>query len=147
VEVPEGARKECTPYKVAVSAVEGLKGKHAIYLVVEGSRPSHAQDLFSLQGIAFSKNGEDVERPVAPKITLTVDGKPVRIPEKPCFFTNENGYSETNRYRVYAPLHEGSKIEVHADKEGVTTVCSPVSDGRATVRCTYKGQQKIFLLN
>jgi hypothetical protein len=147
VEVPGDARRECTPYRVAVPAVEGLKGKHAIYLVAEGNHSTPSQGLFHLQGIAFSKNGEEVERPVAPRISIKVDGKTVKIPEKPCFFTNENGYSETNRYQVYAPLHEGSKIEVHADKEGVTTVCSPISDGRATVRCTYKGQQKIFLLN
>jgi hypothetical protein len=147
VEVPEGARKECTPFKVSVPAVEGLKGKHAIYLVVEGSNPLQPQGLFSLQGIAFSKNGEDVERPVSPKITIKVDGKLVRIPETPSFFTNENGYSETNRYQVYAPLRSESKIEVHADKEGVITTCSPIFDGRATIRCTYKGQEKIFLLN
>ncbi|MBO4757491.1 MAG: hypothetical protein J5577_03460, partial [Bacteroidales bacterium] len=36
INVPEDAQRTITNYRVAVPAVEGLTGKHAIYLVVEG---------------------------------------------------------------------------------------------------------------
>jgi len=147
----------------------GLKGKHAIYLVVEGpevkqpeqpqrgqwgqcpQQPQRPKGLFTLHGIGF---GTDVKMPVVPQVTITVDGQKLNIPDTPIRFSNANGYSEQRTYQVYGPLKTGSKIEATAtapgmaDKNpGVTFRISPVTEGRATVKATYNGLEKVFLIN
>ena len=140
-----------------------LKGKHAIYLVVEGpavKQPEQPQDrqrqpqcpkgLFTLHGIGFSAG--DHQMPVVPQVTITVDGQRLNIPEQPIMATNQNGYTETNHYQLYAPLKASSKIETTVQEVGgkrpdVTFEVSPVTEGRATVKATYQGRQKVFLIN
>jgi hypothetical protein len=105
-----------------VPAVEGLTGKHAIYLVVEGPEvqqpqqpqgqwgrrgpqgPQRPQGLFDLHGIGFSKTDAHPVTMV-PKVTITADGKPPTIPSTPVRFTNQNGYPDQIRYQLYAPLN------------------------------------------
>ena len=140
-----------------------LKGKHAIYLVVEGPavkqpelpqgrqpQPQRPKGLFTLHGIGFSAG--DHQMPVVPQVTITVDGQRLNIPEQPIMATNQNGYTETNHYQLYAPLKAGSKIETTVQEVGgklpdVTFEVSPVTEGRATVKATYQGRQKVFLIN
>ena len=143
-----------------------LKGKHALYLVVEGpevkqpeqpqrgqfgqrpQQPQRPRGLFTLHGFGFSKGGHKI--PVVPKVTITVDGKKVAIPESPVMATNANGYMDATNYQVYAPLKDSSNIEVSATEgiEGkVTFLVSPVNSGRATVKATYNGKTKTFLIN
>ena len=88
--------------------------------------------------------------PVVPKVTITVDGKEVSIPENPVMATNANGYMDATNYQVYAPLRDNSTINVSATDgiEGkVTFQVSPITDGRATVKATYNGKIKTFLIN
>ena len=59
--------------------------------------------------------------------------------------TNQNGYTEANHYQLYCPLK--AKLEAKSDVPGVTFEISPIADGRATVKATYKGATKIFLIN
>jgi hypothetical protein len=83
-------------------------------------------------------------------VTITVDGKKVAIPESPVMATNANGYMDATNYQVYAPLKDSSNIEVSATEgiEGkVTFLVSPVNSGRATVKATYNGKTKTFLIN
>ena len=144
-----------------VPAVEGLTGKHAIYLVAEGPEvkaperprwgaprgPQRPQGLFDLHGIGFTKTDA---KPVtmAPKVTITANGKPLNIPTTPIYFTNQNGYAECNRYQVYGKLDPGVKLEATSDApDGVKFEISPVVEGRATVKATFKGKTKIFLIN
>ena len=142
-----------------------LKGKHAIYLVVEGpevkqpeqpqgrqfqrpQQPQRPKGLFTLHGIGFAAG--DYKMPVVPKVTITVDGKEVSIPENPVMATNANGYMDATNYQVYAPLKDNSTINVSATDgiEGkVTFQVSPITDGRATVKATYNGKTKTFLIN
>jgi hypothetical protein len=142
-----------------------LKGKHAIYLVVEGpevkqpeqpqgrqfqrpQQPQRPKGLFTLHGIGFAAG--DYKMPVVPKVTITVDGKEVSIPESPVMATNANGYMDATNYQVYAPLKDNSTINVSATDgiEGkVTFQVSPITDGRATVKATYNGKTKTFLIN
>ena len=75
------------------------------------------------------------------------DGKKLNIPETPLRSTNANGYTEANRYQVYAPLQEGSSLTVTASNPEVEITVSPIVEGRAAVTCTYKGKDKIFLIN
>jgi hypothetical protein len=156
-------------YYAAVPAVEGLTGKHAIYLVVDGpeikqpeqpqgrpqfggrrgpQQPQRPQGLFDLHGISFSK-GSDHTAPMVPEVTITVDGKKLNIPAQPIMSTNANGYTECNHYQLYAPLKADSKIGVtsNATKGAISYDHSRIVDGRATVKVTYNGKEKIFLIN
>ena len=171
-----------------VPALEGLKGKHAIYLVTEGpevkqpdqhghpqwgrrQEPQRPQGLFDLHGIGFAKADLDVQPAFVPRITITVDGQKLNIPERPLMSTNANGYTECNHYQLYAPMKAGSKVEAtceiatphsdqrsenaaphsdHGSENAVRAVefsISPIVDGRATVKARYKGKEKIFLIN
>jgi hypothetical protein len=165
VSVPAEA-KGVTDCVADVPAVEGLTGKHAIYLVVEGPEvqlpqqpqgqwggrrqqqgPQRPQGLFDLHGIGFGKSGQAAVAPTVPQVTITADGHKLNIPTTPIRFNALNGYAEQNRYQVYGRLLKGSKLEAKADVPGVEFHISPVVEGRATIKATYKGQTKIFLIN
>ena len=167
VDVPANAERKATMYYAAVPAVEGLTGKHAIYLVTDGpevqqpqqpqgrpggfggrgpQQPQRPQGLFDLHGISFSK-GANHTAPVVPQLTITADGKKLNIPSTPIRFNNQNGYADQIRYQVYGPLTAGTKLEAKANVPGVKVEVSPIVEGRATVKATYNGQTKIFLIN
>ena len=164
IDVKANAESKATMYHQSVPAVEGLTGKHAIYLVAEGpevkqpeqpqrgqfgrrpQEPQRPQGLFDLHGISFSK-GADFMAPVVPQVTITADGKKLNIPATPIRSTNQNGYTDLIRYQVYGPLKAGTKLAATSDVPGVKFQISPVADGRATVKATYKGKEKIFLIN
>ena len=148
-----------------VPDVEGLTGKHAIYLVAEGpdiqqpeqpqgrpqfgrrpQEPQRPQGLFDLHGISFSK-GVSMTTPIVPQVTIYVDGQKLNIPERPIMSTNANGYTECNHYQLYAPRKEGAKIEAKSNVPDVKFEIINGKDCRATVKATYKGQTKYFLIN
>lgn len=165
IDVPASANKR-EAYRVSVPAVEGLTGKHAIYLVVEGDeikqpeqpqgRPQFGggrqqgqqrpQGLFDLHGISFGK-GAGVKAPVVPTVTITVDGKDIKLPAAPMFSTNDNGFMMANNYQAYAPLKDNSVIKATASDPAVTFQIGAVSNGRAIVKATYKGQTKNYFIN
>ena len=154
---------------IPVPDVEGLTGKHAIYLVVEGpdiqqpqqqgfgqfggrrgpQQPQRPQGLFDLHGIGFSKGDVQLPAfvPAVPKVTITADGKQLTIPSTPVRFTNQNGYPDQIRYQLYGPLKADTKLQAISDVQGVKFDISPIVEGRATIKATYKGQTKIFLIN
>ena len=146
-----------------VPAVEGLTGKHAVYLIAEGAdiqpkrddrpqwgrrpqQPPRPDGLFDLHGIGFSK-GSAIQVPVVPQITIKVNGKQLLVPTTPIRTTNQNGYTDLTHYQVYAPLNGNNVIEAYSSVPGVETTFSPVTDGRATVRCKWQGKEKIYLIN
>lgn len=164
--VPENSSKSAHTISKSVPALEGLTGKHALYLVVEGpeikqneqqrpqwgrrpQEPQRPQGLFDLHGIGFAKNGEGAQPAFVPEITITADGQKLNIPEKPIMATNANGYTECNHYQLYAPLKAGSKLQATCEKapKSVQFEISSVVEGRATVKATYKGMTKYFLIN
>lgn len=163
IDIPAGARRERTVYNIPVPEVDGLKGKHAIYLVAEGPevkqpkqdpraqrqprQPQRPVGLFDLHGIGFSKSDMPFKRPVVPTVTIIADGKTLNIPATPIRTSNANGLTDAIRYQVYAPLTAGSKITVKASDPSVKAEVSPVIEGRATVKCTYNGKEKIYLIN
>ena len=148
-----------------VPDVEGLTGKHAIYFVVEGpdlkqperpqgpwgrrqQGPQRPQGLFDLHGIGFTKT-DACPVPVVPQVTISVDGQKLNIPTQPIMSTNANGYTDYTHYQLYAPLKAGSKLQATCEKapKAVKFEISPIVDGRATVKATYKGKEKIYLIN
>ena len=159
-DIPADAQKSPKIYQQPVPAVEGLQGKHAIYLVAEGAdiqapqrpqwgprRPQRPQGLFDLHGIGFSKAGEQFEAPVVPQVTIKADGQKLVIPSTPIRFTNLNGYTDQTRYQVYGKIGDGSKLTATASDPSVKFEISPIVEGRATIKATYNGLTKIFLIN
>ncbi len=105
IDVPADAQRTVQKFEVPVPTVEGLKGKHAIYLVAEGPevqappqpqwgrprQPQRPQGLFDLHGIAFSKGGEKCAAPAVPQVIITADGQQLAIPSTPVRSPNFNG--------------------------------------------------------
>ncbi len=161
VEVPANAQRTVMNYQVAVPAVEGLTGKHAIYLVAEGAdveqpqrpqwgrpqQPRRPEGLFDLHGIGFSKTGTTCERPAVPEITIMADGQKLNIPATPVHTSNANGLTDCTRYQVYGRLTDQSVLTATASDPAVQITVSAIVDGRATVHCTYQGKEKVFLIN
>ena len=144
VDVPANAAKEAKTYEVAVPAVEGLTGKHAIYLVVEGAGN---EPLVDFHGIGFAKADKPCQRPIVPTVSILVDGKALAMPTKPIFSTNDNGLMDLSHYQVYAPLTDKSVIKATANGGNVDIKIGKIVDGRATVRCTFNGKEKVYLIN
>ena len=148
-------------YMKNVPAVEGLTGKHAIYLVAEGPDikaperprwggprgPQRPQGLFDIHGIGFTKAGVSMSAPSVPQVTIMADGQKLVIPATPIRFTNLNGYTDQTRYQVYGKLTDSSKIIATSNNPEVKFEVSPIVEGRATVKATYNGLTKIFLIN
>lgn len=144
VDVKGDAAQKAASYEVAVPAVEGLTGKHAIYLVIEGEG---SEGLLDLHGIGFSKPGIKCNRPEVPVVTITVDDKAIALPSAPMFATNDNGLMDLTHYQAYAPLKENSTIKATAQGGDVKFHVSKIVDGRATVRCEFNGKEKVYLIN
>ncbi len=157
-----GKRGEHFVASCKVPAVEGLAGKHAIYFVVDGPDvkeperprwggprgPQRPQGLFDMQGMSFSKAGQNIPQlPVVPQIKISVDGTQLIIPRDAILSTNQNGYTQTDHYQVYGRLTDNSVIKVTADDPSVKIEVGKIVDGRATVKCTYKGLTKTYLIN
>ena len=148
-------------YVKNVPAVEGLTGKHAIYLVADGPEvqkpqrprwgaprePQRPQGLFDLHGIGFTKAGVSMPAPQVPQVTIMADGHQLVIPSTPIRFTNLNGYTDQTRYQVFGKLSAGSKLIATSNNPEVKFEISPIVEGRATVKATYNGLTKIFLIN
>jgi hypothetical protein len=163
ISVAADAPRRPTNFSVSVPSIEGLKGKHAIYLVAEGpevqqpqnnrrqfDRPQQPQrpvGLFDLHGIGFTKSGTTFEVPVVPTVSITADGKTLNLPSTPIRCTNANGLTDATRYQVYAPLTDKSVIKVIPSHPSVQFEVSPIVEGRATVKCTYNGLTKTYLIN
>ena len=88
-----------------------------------------------------------MKAPVVPTVTITVDGKDIKLPTAPMFSTNDNGFMMANNYQAYAPLKDNSVIKATASDPGVTFEIGKVSNGRAIVKATYKGQTKNYFIN
>ena len=160
IDVPADAPKSPKVYTVKVPQVEGLSGKHAIYLVAEGPdleapkprnpwerAPQTPYGLFDLHGIGFTKGGATIDVPQVPQIEIVADGNKLTIPDQPVFFTNLNGYYECNHYQVYGPLSDNSTLKVTSNNPAVKITVSKIVDGRATAKCVYNGKEKVFLIN
>ena len=152
---------------VRIPGVEGLAGKHAIYLVVEGPEvkeperprwggprgPQRPQGLLDLIGISFAKGTENdgpAYRPSPeqiPQVKIAVDGVNLTIPREPLLSTNLNGYTMNNHYQLYGRMNDNSVLTATCDNKDVQIKIGKIVDGRATVKATWKGVTKVFLIN
>ena len=60
--------------------------------------------------------------------------------------TNANGLTDAIRYQLYAPITDSSKLEVKSDG-AIDIEIGKITDGRATIKCSYNGNDKLFLIN
>ena len=140
VTVPAGASPDVTKYTVSLGdAVDGLSGKHALFLVAEG--PS-GESLCDIMGFGFTKNGQKMEFPVPPSVKISVGGQVLEIPARPIWTTDENGLTDNTFYEVAVPSGVTGKIAVKAPK----SVTVSIDQDARVVRCTYRGKTKTFTL-
>ena len=144
ISVPAGAAKKSTKFTADVAAaVEGLKGKHAIYLVAEGEGN---EPLFDMHGIGFSSAKVKIERPVPPVLEITMDGKKLDLPATPIRSTNQNGICDVFHYAIDYD-GELKDLRVSSSSKEMITAIDIQEQGKATVTGTYKGLKKIYQIN
>ena len=140
VEIPAGASADVTRYTVSLGdAVDGLTGKHALFLVAEGPA---GEPLCDIVGLGFTKKGQKMEFPVPPAVTVTVGGQALDMPAHPVWATDQNGLLDNTLYEVAVPEGVTGKIAVKAPK----SVKVDIDQDARTVRCTYHGKTKTFAL-
>lgn len=162
IEVKNPKSGQRVTHSVKVPGVEGLTGKHGIYLVVEGpeykapeqprwgnrnQQNARPQGLFDLHGLAFASDNINPSAPVVPQITIKADGNNLVIPANPILSTNQNGYTQTNHYQVYGRLNDNSVITATSSDPNVKVTVGKITDGRATVTAVWNGVEKVFLIN
>ena len=148
IEVPANAAQETTKFTIDVSAIaDKLDKKHAVYLVAEGG---DTEGLFDLIGLGFSSAKKKIVRPIAPTVSLKVNGEVVAVPATPVRSTNANGIIG---YDIYETTYK-----VPASATAVPTVSASASDpavkvaitqadsktGTAVIKCDYKGVVKTY---
>lgn len=146
--VPPGSAQEMTKFTIDVSdAVDGLDGKHAIFLKAEGfpGRPA-----LQLNGLGFSTPDNPLVHKPSPKVTVAVNGVALNLPENPTRSTNDNGYIGYDRYDVSYTLLSDKTPEVTAvcsDPEVKVYVTQPASPAdKAVVKFDYNGAVKTYTL-
>lgn len=162
IEVKNPKSGQRVTHSVKVPGVEGLTGKHGIYLVVEGpeykaseqprwgnrnQQNARPQGLFDLHGLAFANDNIQPSAPVVPQITIKADGNNLVIPSYPLLSTNQNGYTQTNHYQVYGRLTDNSVITATSSDPNVKVTVGKITDGRAKVTAVWNGVEKVFLIN
>ncbi|AFL84740.1 hypothetical protein Belba_2173 [Belliella baltica DSM 15883] len=148
IEVPANSKQEATQFTIDVAQyVDQLDKKNAIFLVAEAGSD---EGLFELLGLGFSAKGKELKRPVAPKISISVNGEAVEVPETPVRSTNENGILGYGLYEVNASLPAGSdsnpKVTAKSDNPSVKISIEQAEseEGEATVTCDYRGVIKTY---
>lgn len=146
--VPANSVQETTKFTIDVSAfVDQLDKKHAIFLVAESDEPG---DLFDLAGLGFSSNKKQIERPVAPRLSIAVNGKDIEAPATPVRSTNENGIVGYDQYETTVALPSNTTqipvVTASADNEAVKVAIVQAGStfGTAVVKCEYKGIVKTY---
>ena len=140
IEIPAGAPADVTRYTVSLGdAVDGLSGKHALFLVAEGPE---GEPLCDIVGLGFTKKGQTMEFPVPPVVTVSVGDQALEMPEHPVWATEQNGLMDNTLYELAVPGGVTGKIAVNAPK----SVKVDIDQDARVVLCTYRGKTKTFVL-
>lgn len=149
ISVPAGSAQEVTRFSLDVSAaVDGLDGKHAVYLVAEGAGQAPLCDLI---GLGFSKKGQTLERPQVPVVQIKADGKDLAMPVIPLRSTSANGLTDCTTYEVRCDVPSSASSmprlsAVSSDPSVAVSVTQGSKDKDGMVKCTYRGQTKTYLV-
>lgn len=149
ISVPAGSAQEVTRFSLDVSAaVDGLDGKHAVYLVAEGAGQAPLCDLV---GLGFSKKEQTLERPQVPVVQIKADGKDLAMPVIPLRSTSANGLTDCTTYEVRCDVPSSASSmprlsAVSSDPSVAVSVTQGSKDKDGMVKCTYRGQTKTYLV-
>lgn len=148
INVPANSAQDIAKFTIDVSSfVDHLDQKHAIFLVAEGPGSG---ELFDLTGLGFSSNKKEIVRPVAPTVSISVNGESIDVPPIPVRSTNENGIVGYDLYET--------NYNLPSIRTGIPTVSATVSHpdvkvavtqaesntGTAVVRFDYNGVVKTY---
>jgi hypothetical protein len=148
IDVPANSAQEITKFTIDVSSfVDKLDKKHAIFLVAEGPE---LEELFDLTGLGFSSNKKKIVRPVAPTVSIKVNGEALNLPATPVRSTNANGITGYDLYET--------SWKLPANTSGLPTITATASSpdvkvsvtraesktGTALVRFDYQGVVKTY---
>ena len=140
--VPAGSRQTATKFSESVGKIaDKLDRKHAIYLIARGK-----DALLDVQGFGFTRGIDDMQTPPVPSVSILVNGKAVELPEIPTRSTNENGYVSQDIYEMHGALPDGAKVDVQTDSETPVDIDLHSAPGKVTVKCTYNGKTKTYIL-
>lgn len=140
IEVPAGSAATPTKFcEYMGKKVDKLKGKHAIYLVARGE-----DALCDVHGLGFSRDGEDMQMPFCPTVSISVNGQEIELPEIPTRSTNANGYISQDIYEVPAAITPECTVEAKAD--GPVDIKISTAENVATVLCTWNEKTKTYIL-
>ncbi|MBP7507622.1 MAG: hypothetical protein KA807_07370 [Prolixibacteraceae bacterium] len=146
--VPANSKQEVTKFTIDVAKyVEGLDKKHAIFVVTEGADQEALCDFI---GLGFSSAKKSIERPVAPMVSISVNGKAIEVPATPVRSTNANGITDYDLYETTVKLPSGSVgvpvITASASDKAVKVAIEQAQSttGTAVVKCDYNGVVKTY---
>lgn len=148
INVPANAAQVTTQFTADVSAfVDQLDKKHAIFLVAESEEKGA---LFDFIGLGFSSKGKKIVRPVAPTVSIRVNGKEIDLPGTPVRSTNANGIVGYNLYEATYNLPAGtsgmpSVTASASNSEVKVSIKQAMSTSEmAVVQFDYKGKIKTY---
>jgi hypothetical protein len=148
ISVPANSAQEITQFQTDVSAfVDRLDKKHAVFLVAEGPDPGA---LFDLKGLGFSLKKKKIVRPIAPIVSIMVNGEVIDLPATPVRSTNANGivgldlYETT--YKLPSDISGIPEVSASASAPDVKVAVTQAESksGTAVVRFDYKGVVKTY---
>ena len=147
IKVPANADQKTAGYSIDVASfVDGLDGKHAIYLVAEGPQSAALCDVI---GLGFSSRKKEIVRPVPPTVTIKVDGKEIELPSAPVRSTDTNGITGYDLYEITYPVssHSGRpRVSAAASDKNVNVTVEQARsiDGVSVVEFDYNGAVKTY---
>lgn len=148
--VPANTKQDIMRFTANVSHfVDGLDGKHAIFLVAEGGEPDV---LFDLNGLGFSSAKKKLSRPVVPAVNIAVNGQIIELPKTPLRSKNANGivgydlYQTT--YKIPAGVTTVPRVTASSNnsKVKIAVTQSELLSGTAIVKFEYNGVVKRYEL-
>lgn len=148
IHVPANSAQATTQFTADVSAfVDKLNKKHAIFLVAESTE---SVELFDFIGLGFSSKNKKIARPIAPMVSIEVNGKKVDLPEAPVRSTNANGLVgydiyET-AYNLPTDITGTPSVSASANNPDVKVNIKQATSrtGTAVIQFDYKGMVKTY---
>lgn len=142
--VPAGSAGNVRRYVLDVAGiVDGIGGKHSIFLVPEGGEGP----LCDISGLGFSSRKDKIDRPVTPKVDIKVNGMSIDLPEFPTRSTDSNGITGYNLYDVDCAVSGTPVVTASCDNKAVKTSVTTASDSEVSVNCDYNGVVKTYRLH
>lgn len=148
INVPANSAQKITEFSINVSEhVDHLDKKHALFLVAEGP---DTVDLFDLTGLGFSKGKKKIVRPVAPSVSISVNGEAVDLPATPVRSTNANGITGLDlyetAYKIPSAIPGIPSVSASSDNPDVKIAVTQAESrsGTAVIEFDYKGVVKTY---